>query len=833
MKKKSLKNKGKDELRKTFSPVKISIEKEVQDSYLNYAMSVIVSRALPDIRDGLKPVQRRILYAMWRMGLKAGAKNRKSAAVVGETLAKFHPHGDSAVYSALARMVQNFSLRYPLIDGQGNWGSIDGDPPAAQRYTECRLSKIAEEMLGDIEKQVVAFSPNYDGTLPEPQVLPARLPNLLLNGTMGIAVGMATNIPPHNLKETASAIIYLIDHPAADLERLFKILPGPDFPTGGLIFDSEEIKQAYALGKGSIVIRAKTEILEIESGSWQIVVSELPYQVNKAELLQTIARLKKEKRIEEIKSIRDESDKQGIRVVIELKKGTIPQKVQNLLFKLTNLETCFYVNLVALVDGRQPRLLDLKTMLQEYIKHRQAVIKKRTQFDLTKTNERLHIIAGLKIALDHIDEIIKTIKRSKDKEEAKRTLITHYHLSEIQAMAILEMRLHELSRLERNKVEGEIKDKLKLKRSLEEILAEPKKILLLIKEELKAGIEKYGDERKTMIIDQPLIGFKEEDLIPDKPILVGLTRGGYIKRFSPEIFRAQARGGKGMTGFETKEQDLVTELISTTNHSDLFFFTDRGRVFRIKTYQIPEVSRISRGQALANFLPLNLEEKVTCSLARPLKKEAKFFGLVTRTGMIKKIKAEDFSKIRQTGLSVIKLKKGDKVIAVRILNEGDEIVLVTSLGQSLRFKEKDLRVMARNSYGVRGIKLKKEDQVIGADIVRFQISKDKSQNYLLVLTESGFGKLSRLENYRLQHRAGSGIKTGRVNEKTGKLKSIMVLNWSNLPFYFKGDLLIITNTGQVIRFFLKEIPVLSRSTQGVRVIRFKDPKDKVASAVIV
>ncbi len=822
------------EKEETKNKLKVPIESEVQSSYLDYAMSVIVSRALPDVRDGLKPVQRRILYAMWRMGLKAGAKYRKSAAVVGETLAKFHPHGDLAVYGSLARMVQDFSLRYPLIDGQGNWGSIDGDPPAAQRYTECRLAKPAEEMLVDIEKEVVSFSSNYDGTLNEPQVLPAKLPNLLLNGSMGIAVGMATNIPPHNLKEVAFAIIHLIDHSDASLDSLLNILPGPDFPTGGIIFDSSQIKQVYALGRGAIVVRAKTEIQKIEAARWQIIISELPYQVNKADLLRSIAELVKDKRIEEIKNVRDESDKEGIRIVIELKKSAVPKRVQNFLFKFTDLESRFNVNMVALVDGIEPRLLNLKAILQEYIKHRQSVIKKRTEFDLLRTNERLHILNGLKIALQHIDEIIKIIKHSKDKEEAKKLLMIRYKLNQVQAEAILEMRLRELAGLERIKIEEELKEKTKLKKFLEEILASPKKILALIKEELLELVKKYADERRTKIIETPVGVFKEEDIIPDNQVLIGLTENNYIKRFSPELFRPQIRGGKGVIGFETKEEDSVKNLLRTTNHSDLFFFTNYGRIFKMKTYQIPEVSRTGAGQNLNNFLMMKENGKITNIISLHPKEKKDYLILVTKQGLIKKIKTITLSKIRQTGLSIIKLEKGDEIKKACFLDEKDEIILVTALGQSLRFKESNLRPMGRLAKGVRGIKLEKNDEVQDMGIIKF--SKTGEVQKILVVTENGFGKLSSLNYYRIQNRAGFGIKAVKVSEKTGKLKSAIITD-----LYEQGretrrtgvDLVIITVRGQVIRFSLDKVPLLSRSTQGVRLIRFKDVKDKVASVAVV
>jgi len=809
------------------------IDQEVQNSYLDYAMSVIVARALPDVRDGLKPVHRRILYTMWRMGLKSNVKYRKSATVIGEVLGKFHPHGDVAVYDALVRLAQDFSLRYPLIDGQGNFGSLDGDAAAAYRYTESRLSAIAEETLVDIEKEVVNFSPNYDGTLTEPQVLPSKLPNLLLNGALGIAVGMATNIPPHNLEELCQTIIYLIEHPTADVEDLVEILKGPDFPTGALIFNPNQIKEAYILGKGPIVMRAKTEIVESGSGSFQIVVTAIPFQVNKATLIERIAELVKEKKIEDIRDLRDESDREGIRVVIELKRHTYPQKVLNQLFKLTDLQTTFHVNMVALLDGIQPRLLDLKSILAEFIKHRQMVIRRRTEFDLARTKERIHILRGLKIAVDHIEEIIRLIKRSKDREDAKNNLIKKYKLSDLQANAILEMRLHQLANLERLKVENELKEKLKLEKELINILEQPKKILQIIKDDLHYLIDKYGDERRTQIITQSIDNFKQEDLIPDEPTLILITQDGYIKRLSPSGFKTQSRGGKGVTGLEAKEEDVVERLISATTHTDLLFFTTQGRVFQIKAYDVPESSRTAKGRALVNFLELGDQEKVSAVL--PITKgrgAAKFLAMVTANGLIKKTELSEFASVRRSGLIAIKLKGDDSLRWIKLTSGQDEIVLVTARGQAIRFSEKNLRAMGRAAAGVRGIKLAKDDRVIGMDILETQKLKIANPK-LLVVMENGFGKMTALKDYRLQQRGGAGIKTAKITDRTGKLVTALILDDKNLPEYVSGDLLVVSQTGQIIRLPLKSVKIAGRATQGVRLMRFKNDQDKIASITLI
>ncbi|HLC89370.1 MAG TPA: DNA gyrase subunit A, partial [Patescibacteria group bacterium] len=673
--------------------VKQSIVEEMQQSYLDYAMSVIISRALPDVRDGLKPVHRRILYAMWNIGLKPQAKFRKSATVVGEVLGKYHPHGDAAVYESLVRMVQDFSLRYPLIKGQGNFGSMDGDSAAAMRYTEVKLANIAEELLTDLEKETVPFVANYDGTQKEPTVFPAELPNLLLNGTMGIAVGMATSIAPHNITEIIEGIVHLIDHPDATIDDLIKFVNGPDFPTGGIIFDLNEIKQMYATGKGGVVVRAKTEIVEDKGGSFKIIVSEIPYQVNKATLLEKIAELVKDKKLEGIKDLRDESSKEGVRIVIELKKDAYPKKVLNTLFKLTDLQTTFHSNMLALVDGIQPRVLTLKMILEEYIKHRQDVVKKRTQFDLNKARDRAHILEGLKLALAKIDLIIKTIKQSRDKEVAKINLIKKFKLSERQAVAILEMRLQQLANLERLKIEQELKEKLALIKDLELILKSPAKILNIIKEELANLKNKFGDARRTQIIAHGAKSFSTEDLIPDEDTIITMTKDGYIKRLPPETFKTQGRGGKGVAGLTTKEEDVVEHFFTTTTHSDILFFTTQGRVFQLKAYDIPKGSRTAKGQAIVNFLQLAPDEKISASLPLSEIADYKYLVLVTSKGNIKKVNLSDFDNIRRSGLIAIRLKKNDELEWVKPSSGRDEIILVTALGQAIRFREAQVRAM--------------------------------------------------------------------------------------------------------------------------------------------
>ncbi len=805
------------------------ITQEMRQSYLDYAMSVIVSRALPDVRDGLKPVHRRILYAMWNLGLKPSAKFRKSATVVGEVLGKYHPHGDMAVYDSMVRMAQDFAMRYPLVNGQGNFGSMDGDSAAAMRYTEAKLQAISESMLSDIEKDTIDFTPNYDGTHLEPKVLPAKLPNLLLNGTLGIAVGMATSIPPHNLNELVDGINYLIDHPEASLDELMKFIKGPDFPTGAHIFNHADIKQAYATGKGSIVMRGEAEIIEGKNNTYQIIISSLPYQVNKAALIEKMAELVKGKKIEGIKDIRDESAKGDVRIVIDLKKDTYPKKILNQFYKHTPLQTSFHVNMLALIDGLQPRVLSLKMILEEYIKHQQEVIRRRTRFDLNKAKDRAHILEGLMLALNKIDAVIKTIKQSKDREQAKNNLIKKFKLSERQATAILEMKLQQLANLERLKIETELKEKRKLIKELESILKSPKKILKIIQDELNRLKEKFGDERRTKIFKNAVDKFSQEDLIPDESVVVIITKDGYIKRLPPETFRTQSRGGKGVAGLTTKEEDSVEELFATTTHKDLFFFTTRGRVFQLKAYEIPTASRIAKGQSIVNFLQLAPHEKVSSVLSAANFKEYKFLVMATEHGTIKKVPLEQFANVRRSGLIAIRLKNDDILAWVKPSTGQDEIMLTTRQGQAIRFKEKDLRPMGRTAAGVRGIRLKKDDKVIGMGI----INAANKKGFVFALSANGTGKLTSLKNYKVQGRGGSGIKTIKITKKTGPLSSSFIIDPHRLPETSKGDLIIVSAQGQIIRLPLKSVPVLGRDTQGVRLMRLKKDGDEVVNVTLV
>ncbi|MFH1427693.1 MAG: DNA gyrase subunit A [Patescibacteria group bacterium] len=800
------------------------IVEEMSTSYLDYAMSVIVSRALPDVRDGLKPVHRRILYAMWSIGLRANAKFRKSATVVGEVLGKYHPHGDTAVYDSMVRMAQDFAMRYPLVNGQGNFGSMDGDGAAAMRYTEAKLASISEELLFDIEKNTVNFIPNFDGSHKEPRVLPARLPNLLLNGTMGIAVGMATNIPPHNLSELVDAITYLIDKPEATPEDLMKFVKGPDFPTGGVIYNTNDILQAYATGRGGIVMRGKAEIIEIKSGGWQIVITEIPYQVNKASLVEKIADLVKNKKLEGIKDLRDESDKDGVRVVVVLKKEAYPRKILNSLYKHTQLQETFHVNALALVDGIQPKVMTLIMILEEYIKHRIEVVTRRTQHDLDRARDRAHILEGLMIALNKIDAVIKLIKASRDKEEAKKNLMKQFKLTEKQALAILDMRLATLANLERLKIETELKEKKKLIKELEEILKSPAKIKGIIKNEIKALADKYGDERRTQVISHGVKDFSMEDLVPNEETVVMMTRDGYIKRLTPDTFKVQARGGKGVIGLTTKEEDMVDFMFTTMAHNDILFFTTRGRVFQLKAYEVPQTTRTAKGQAIVNFLQLGSGEQVTSILPLDKIAKSKYLFFATEKGLVKKVKIEAFNNVRRSGLIAIKIKGEDKLIWAKPTDGKDEIQLITALGQAIRFRETDVRDMGRNAAGVFGIRLKKEDMIVGMGVIK--TDKEKLRKYqVLTVMEQGFGKRTVLNLYKVQGRGGSGIKTAKVTAKTGKITNAYVVNTEAM---MEKDLIVISEKGQVIRLPFKSVNQTGRDTQGVRIMRFKEPSDKVA-----
>ncbi|MDD3498534.1 MAG: DNA gyrase subunit A [Candidatus Moranbacteria bacterium] len=800
------------------------IVKEVQQSYLDYAMSVIVARALPDVRDGLKPVHRRILYSMWKTGLRSNSKFRKSATVVGEVLGKYHPHGDSAVYDTMVRMAQDFSLRYPLIWGQGNFGSMDGDRAAAYRYTEAKLKRISEEMLLDIEKDTVDFVPNFDGTQKEPTVLPSKLPQLLLNGSMGIAVGMATNIPPHNLGELIDAVNHLIDNPEATVDDLMKFVKGPDFPTGGTIYNQKDVKEAYQTGKGKIITRAKADIEEDKKGAFKIVISEITYSTNKAALVEKIASLVKDQKIQGIRTLRDESDKFGVRIVMELKKDSFPEKILNKLYSLTDLQKNFNVNMLALVDGIEPQILNLKSILEYYIKHREEVVTRRTQYDLRRAKERAHILEGLKKALDHIDQVIATIKKSKTRSDAHRNLMKRFKLSDRQAEAILEMKLQTLAGLERKKIEDELKEKKILIAKLESILKSKKKLFGIVKKELEEIKEKYGDERKTRVIKGKIGEFKQEDLVANEESIITLSQSGYIKRLKPGVYKTQKRGGKGVIGATIKEDDVISQVSAVMSHDNLLFFTDSGKVFQTKAYEIPESGRTAKGQALVNFLQLSSSEKVTEMISFNKDDDFKYLFMATENGIVKKVKIEEFENVRRSGLISIKLAKGDRLRWVRLTTGSDEIIMTTSRGQAIHFKESDVRAMGRSASGVRGIRLKSDDKLVGMDAM----FKGQKGNQLLVISENGYGKRSDTKLYKIQKRGGSGIKTASITNKNGKLVGAKVVSADNSD----GDLFITSTKGQVIRIPLGSVSVLGRATQGVRIMNLKSG-DKVGASTIL
>ncbi|MCK5413391.1 MAG: DNA gyrase subunit A [Candidatus Pacebacteria bacterium] len=802
-----------------------TIVSEMQECYLDYAMSVIVSRALPDVRDGLKPVHRRILYAMNSVGLKSTAKFKKSATVVGEVLGKYHPHGDTAVYESLVRMAQDFSMRYPLVNGQGNFGSMDGDSAAAMRYTECKLKPIAEELLSDIDKNTVDFVDNYDKSHKEPSVLPAKIPQLMLNGVMGIAVGMATNIPPHNLNELIGATTTLIDNPDATIEDLMQSVKGPDFPTGGIIYGQKDLVNAYSTGRGKMNIRAKVEIVENNKGKFQIIATEMIYQTNKSNLIEKIAELVKTKKIEGIRDIRDESDRDGVRVVIDLKNDAYPKKVLNKLYKLTDLQKAYHFNMLALVDGIQPRVLNLKMILEYFITHREKVIKRRTQFELDKAKERAHILEGLNIALDNIDSIIKTIKKAPTKELAHADLMKKFKLSDRQASAILEMRLQTLAGLERKKIKDELEEKRKIIKKLEAILKSKTKIREIIKDELTEAGDKYGEDRRTKIYKNAIDEISDEDLVPDEDVIVTLTKEGYIKRMDSQTYHVQHRGGKGVIGASMKEEDIVEHFFITNTHNSLLFFTNLGRVFQTKTYEIPESSRTSKGQALVNFLQLSPDEIVTTVISISKKENIKFLVMATKNGIIKKTDISEFANVRRSGLIAITIKKDDELGWVKPSNGNNEVMIASSGGQGIRFKEKDIRAMGRSAAGVHAIKLKNNSIVTSMDIV----SDSKNEKlFVFTISENGFGKLSELKFYKTQHRGGSGTKAAIVNVKTGNLVSSRVINETQLD----KDLLIISQKGQVIRTPFSKISKSGRATQGVRIMKMKE-EDKISSVTIV
>lgn len=843
------------------------ITKEMEKSYLDYAMSVIVARALPDVRDGLKPVHRRILYAMQQMGLSPGGRYTKSAKVVGEVLGKYHPHGDAPVYDALVRMAQDFSMRYPLIDGQGNFGSIDNDPPAAMRYTEARLAKIAQEMLGDLKKDTVEFVDNFDGTLKEPTVLPAKIPNLLLNGADGIAVGMATKIPPHNLNEIVEAAVYMLDkgwlekqkpkeveiekiptstenerqiiladvlklekerfefESKATTEELLRFVKGPDFPTAGQIFDKEAIKQVYLTGKGKIIVRGKAEIEEGRGGRFQIIITEIPYQVNKAELVSKIADLVREKKIIGISDLRDESDRHGIRIVVELKKSTRPKSVLNKLYKHTQLQTSYPANMVALVDG-VPQTLNLRQLILLYLRHRHEIVRRRTIFDLKEAKLRSHILEGLKIALDNLDEVIKTIRESKDAEVAKQNLMKRFKLTEIQATAILDMQLRRLAALERQKIEEEYKQVKKLIDELFAVLLDPHKMIQTIKKEIIELKKKYGDERKTKVFAQKVGEFSEEDLIPNEETIIAITKTGYVKRLSRGTFKTQRRGGKGVVGMTKKEEDEIEHLLFAQTHDNILFFTNRGKVFQLRVWDLPEGSRQSKGQAIVNLINIDQGEEIQAALIKKTQDKG-YIAIATKKGQIKRTPIEKFAHIRSSGIIAISLRTGDEVIDARLTSGNDQIFLVTHLGKCIRFSEKDVRPMGREAGGVKGIQLKNKDYVVSLNVIPEKLPqpKDKRRKVfrdLLVVTEKGIGKRTSVYLFPLHKRGGVGVKVANLTEKTGNIACARVVNESI------KQVIVTSRQAQVIKLPLKNIPQLGRATQGVILMRL-NPNDQVAA----
>lgn len=798
------------------------IVSEMEESYLNYAMSVIVARALPDARDGLKPVHRRILYAMHELGLRPGAKFRKCALVVGDVLGKYHPHGDIAVYDALARMAQDFSLRYPLIHGQGNFGSIDGDSPAAMRYTEAKMMRLTEELLMDIDKQTIDFAPNYDASRKEPTVLPAKVPNLLLNGTVGIAVGMATNIPPHNLGELLDATNHLLDHPECTVEDLLKFVQGPDFPTGGIVYNKEAIKQAYLTGRGTVMVRGRAEIEEVGGGRYQIRISEIPYQVNKSAMITRMAELVNEKIVVGISDIRDESDREGIRVIIELKKDAYPQKVLNQLFKLTDLQTSFGYNMIALADGLQPRLLNLHELLQIFIDHRRQVTVRRVTYERDRAKDRAHILEGLKIALDDIDAVIETIRASETRDIAKEQLVKKFKLSEIQAEAILQMRLQTLAGLERKRIEDELKEKRAFIAECEAILADPKKVDAIIKNEMKELRQAYGDSRRTTVVPYAVGEFSAKDTIPNAPMIVTLTRSGYVKRLSPSQFRAQSRGGKGVIGVATKDDDEPMAMLYVMNHDDLLFFTNTGRVFKAPAYELPQGSRTAKGSAIVNVLQLQPGERITAVLKADLKDTTHLF-MATDQGTIKRTEVSEFENIRRSGLIAQKLPEGEELRWVLATSGKDQIFLLTRKGKAIRFQEDDVRTMGRAAAGVRGMKVADGDVVVeAARIANPKVSQ------LLVVMENGLGKMTPVDEYRFQGRGGSGVKAANLTPKTGDIVGAAVLEEGA-----EGDLICVSREGQTIRMKLSEIPSRGRATQGVIVMRLNQGDTVATTSVIM
>ena len=812
------------------------IVSEMRQSYIDYAMTVITARALPDVRDGLKPVHRRILYAMKELGLLPGAKFRKSALVVGDVLGKYHPHGDIAVYDSMTKMAQEFSYRYPLVLGQGNFGSIDGDSPAAMRYTEAKISRIAEALITDLEKETVEWNPNYDATRDEPRVLPAALPNLLLNGTLGIAVGMATNIPPHNLREVAAAAVHLIDNPDATTDDLLQFVKGPDFPLGGVAFNQTDIKHAYGSGKGPVVVRGEAEIVDDLPAGRQagrregscIIITSIPYRVNKSELIARIADLVQEKKLEGIRDLRDESTS-DIRIVVELKGTAHPQAVLNNLYKHTELESTFHYNMLALVDG-VPEMLSLSGMLEHFVAHRQEGVKRRTEFDLRQAQAREHILLGLSKALDHIDEVIAVIKKAADVPAASLALQKKFGFSVLQAAAILEMRLSKLAGLERKKIEDELAEVQALITTLKEILSSAKKILTVVKRELEELAEKYGDDRRTRIVKGGVQNISTEDLVPDEDSMLVVTQGGYVKRTNPSEYKKQKRGGVGVVDIATKEEDIVTHFLVTSAHSDLLFFTTFGKAYQLKMYEIPEGKRATKGKSIMNFLPLSADEAVTSVLAVPkgAALDASSVVFVTEQGVAKRVAAKSFAGVRRSGIIAINLKKGDTLVSASLAGEADTVSIVTAKGQSIRFEAEDVREMGRTAGGVRGMSVKKGDRVVSAEVIPALPAgrQAREEQSLLVVMSKGYGKRTKLSEYKVQGRGGSGIKTAAVTPKTGEVIGARVVS-GDLK---EEELVVVSKKGQVIRTSVAEIPSLSRATQGVRVMRLY-PGDSIASMV--
>lgn len=797
------------------------VEDVMEDSFLRYSMSVIIDRALPDVRDGLKPVHRRILYAMEKRGWKAPSKTVKSANIVGEVMAKYHPHGDSSIYDAMVRLAQPWSMRYTLVEGQGNFGSMDGDEAAAYRYTEARMDKVGAELLSDIDKETVDFRPNYEGNEMEPSVLPAAVPNLLLNGQMGIAVGMATNIPPHNLTEVIDATVELIDNPEATTKDLMKYVKGPDFPTGANVYGGAPMRAAYETGKGSVIMQAPAEIIEDKKGKFIIVFNEMPYGVSKEKLAEKIADLAKNKKLPSISAVRDESARGKVRFVVELKKDAFPKKVLNQLYNLTELQTSFHYNMLALIDGIQPRILGLKDILSEFIKHRQKVIRRRCEFDLSKARERSHILEGLKIALDHIDEVIATIRASKTTEDAKTALMSKFGLSEIQALAILAMQLRRLTGLERQGIEDELAELRKLIAHLEGLLSDEQKILVVVKEELIAMREKYGDKRRSKIFNHELGKFSEEDLVPEEESVVLMTVEGYIKRTLATDYQKQNRGGKGKRGITTKDEDVIDSVIPINSHEFLLFFTNSGRIFRLKAFEVPSASLQAKGTAVVNLLNLRPDEKVTAIIKQSNGTgDSGFLFMATKKGTIKKTAMKEYENIRSNGLAAIKLDKNDELKWVQGTNGTNDIIISTSAGQAVRFCEKDVRPMGRMAMGVRGIRLRPQDEIVGMDIIG-----DRSEK-LLVVSRNGYGKLTDSNSFDAHKRGGVGIKAAVVTAKTGPLMDVQVI----APDV--EEILLISTKGQAIRVAVKDIPSLGRATQGVRIMKLNDG-DFVASVALM